>query len=113
MDNNETKLKIREPIGQRHADLRTIRKGLVCEHNTRNNILKMVNQLRKLNTNTASYAYKYDQSVGKAANIDLCTIVKLYLLAFEEESRSPSNGMKLGIRWLYLFHDILPNIMIK
>lgn len=112
-DGNETKLKLREPIlGNKYSDLRSVRKGMVCENNVREDLISMVSHLRKIN-DIKTYAYKYDQSVSKGSNTDLCTIIKLYLLSFEEKSRSGINGMKNGIRWVYLFHDILPNIMLK
>lgn len=107
----DNKLKLREPIlGNRYSDLRSVRKGMACEHNIREDLLDMISHLRKINE-TKTYAYKYDQSIKKGSNTDLCTIVKLYLLSFEERSRNDS--MKNGIRWVYLFHDILPNIMLK
>lgn len=112
-DGHETKLKLREPIlGHRYSDLRSVRKGMVCENNVREDLVDMITHLRKLN-DLKTYAYKYDQSVSKGSNAELCTIIKLYLLSFEEKSRSPSTGMKNGLRWVYLFHDILPNIMLK
>ncbi len=113
-EKDETKFKLREPIlGSKYADLRTVRKGMVCENNIREDLIDMLSLLRKINENNNNYAYKYDQSISKGSNSQLCTIIKLYLLYFEEKSRNMANGMKNGTRWVYLFHDILPNIMLK
>lgn len=112
-DSEDIKFKIREPIGQKHNDLRTIRKGVACENHARENMMDMITLLRKINSSVNSYAYKYDHSIVRGSNANLCSIIKLYMLFYEEESRSSVNGMKSGIRWVYLFHDNLPNIMIK
>ena len=112
-ENSETKLKLREPIiGHKYSDLRSVHKGMVCENNVREDLISMITDLRKINT-VKNYAYLYDQSISKGSNLELCTIIKLYLLSFEEKSRNGPNGMKNSIRWVYLFHDILPNLMIK
>ena len=112
-ENNETKLKLREPIStNKYSDLRSVRKGMVCENNIREDLINTVTQLRKINEFT-SYASKYDSSITKGSNDNLCKIIKLYLLSFEEKSRNLSNGMKNSSRWIYLFHDTLPNIMLK
>lgn len=64
---------------------------------------------KKLNTNL-DYAVKKDTASFKrfpSAN-ELCTTLKTYLLALEENARSESDGMSKGLRWLYLFNDTLP-----
>lgn len=112
-EGGDTKLKLRDPIlSNRYSDLRTVRKGMVCENNIREDLIDILSNLRKLN-DIKSYAYKYDQSISKGSTIELCKIIKLYLLSFEEKNRNLANGMKNSIRWLYLFHDILPNISLK
>lgn len=112
-DGSDTKFKLREPIlGHKYSDLRSVRKGMVCENNVREDLIGMISQLRKVN-DIKSYAHKYDNSISKGSNMELCTIIKLYLLSFEEKSRSLINGMKNSTRWVYLFHDILPNISLK
>lgn len=109
-ENKEVKFKLRDPISDaRYSDLRTVRKGLTCENTIREDLITIVAQLRKIN-DLNTYAYKYDQNQSKLSTIQLCNLIKLYMLSFEERSR---NNMKNSIRWVYLFHDLLPNIMLK
>lgn len=58
------------------------------------------------------YIANFDLSAQKRfpSAIEMCTSIRLYLLALEEYSRAPVNGMMDGIRWLYLFNDKPPSI---
>ena len=60
--------------------------------------------------NTLDYAAKNDIAKTKRlpSAIDLCQSIKIFLLRLEELSRT---DMQNGIRWLYLFSDISPNII--
>lgn len=105
-----TKFKIRIPIGkQKYKDTRLIKTGSVCEYYTRNELINLLIKLRNINDSSHNYAYTYDNKITseskKLSIAQLCHIIKLYLLYFEELSRSSINGMKNGIRWVYLFHD--------
>ena len=112
-ENLETKLKLRNPISNiKYSDMRNICKGMVCEHHNREDLIELLMQLRKLSPDK-SYAHYYDTNTSKVKSYNLCTSIKLYLLFLEEKSRNMVNGMSSGIRWLYLFHDTLPNIAVK
>ena len=73
---------------------------MVCENHTRDEVIEILSNLRKINTNNHSYAAKYDNSISKGTNVDLCVIIKLYMLYFEEKS---------GKKWIYLFHNNIKN----
>ena len=106
------KFKLREPIKDiKVKDLRAYKKGAVCSTFLYHELINIVNEVRKINKNNKNYAVTYDKSIkNKKLSIDqICTIIKLYLLNFEELSRLPTSGMKEGIRWLYLFNDQLPH----
>ena len=109
------KLKMREPVaGAKYSDMRSIKKGMVCETYVREDLLELISNFRKINKDDKNYASKYDNSIhGKLSISDMCKIIKLYFLHFEEKNRSTINGMKDSIRWLYLFNDRMPNIAIK
>jgi len=105
------KFKIRDPIKNvKIVDLRAFKKGAVCTTYSRKDILTILNKLRS--EVTKGYAYIYDKKINKPTMNDLCNILKLYLLYTEEMSRSTSDGMKTGTRWLYLFNDQMPNIIV-
>jgi hypothetical protein len=114
-DSKTTKFKIREPATRSKKDSRTIKKGILCENNMREYVLNLLQKLRKV-SNTSSdlkiphYAADYDKSMtGKQVTFDLCIVVKLYMLSLEEANRNSANGMKDSIRWVYLFHDVVPS----
>lgn len=103
-----TKFKIRVPIiKQKYKDTRLIKTGSVCEYYTRNDLIELLNKLRKINEYNVNYAFNYDNKITsnfkKQSINQLCNIIKLYMLYFEERSRSSVNG----VRWVYLFHDKL------
>jgi hypothetical protein len=109
-----TKFKIREPItSTKYKDLRTIKKGMVCESHIREDLITIIKYFRTIDKNVKNYASDYDNSIIKPTISELCIIIKLYFLYFEEKSRSTINGMANSIRWLYLFNDNLPNIGYK
>lgn len=111
-DKESSKFKIREPINVnkiKQKDMRVIKTGMLCENYTRPNLIKILYNIRKINNDKINYAYKYDNSLsGKLSIAELCYIIKLYMLYFEESNRLSINGMKYGIRWVYLFHDNMP-----
>jgi hypothetical protein len=112
----EVKFKIRQTNdSNKYSDMRLIKKGILCENNVREDILNILTELRKINNSTnnnINYVSTYDKSLkGKLSIEDICTLIKLYLLLLEENSRSIS--MESSFRWVYLFHDNLPNILVK
>jgi hypothetical protein len=110
-EDNITKFKLRDPGGAKYSDLRSVKKGMLCENYTRKELMRFLTELRKLNGSNHNYASKLDNSNDKLSIEQLCKLIKLYLLSLEENSRKQS--MKKSIRWVYLFHDIMPNILIK
>lgn len=112
-----SKFKIREPASKvAKKDTRTIKKGILCENNMREYVISLLQKLRKIigsiDIKVNNYASNYDKSlIGKQNTTNLCLAVKLYMLALEEAYRNTPNGMRDGIRWVYLFHDILPSIV--
>lgn len=113
IEDNINKFKLREPmLKNKYTDLRSVKKGMLCENYTRNELNVILNKLRKINNSDKNYAYKYDLSIEIKLSIEqMCTLIKLYMLVFEEKSREES--MLDSVRWIYLFHDTLPNILIK
>lgn len=59
-----------------------------------------------------SYAARLDQTMDKRypSTAEMCTTIRVHLLALEEKARSCANGMLDSTRWLYLFNDRLPTI---
>ena len=120
---NTSRLKLREPISTvGYDDMRLIKKGMTCENYIKKDILKLLHKIRKFNdteyhskqSSKQSYASEYDDNYFNNQQItNICNIIKLYLLYFEEKNRSLVNGMKNSTRWVYLFHDNIPNMMIK
>ena len=57
-----------------------------------------------------SFAVRYDRTREKRfpSASELCSAVRLYLLALEEHSRNISQ--QSGLRWLYLFADKPPSV---
>ena len=58
------------------------------------------------------YAAEFDRALQERLPnaSDLCTVVRLHLLALEEDARAPAGGMATGLRWLYLFNDRPPSV---
>lgn len=120
------------------ADTRTLARGGVCETRAREELEVYARQLRAAvaaagiaspvvsvtgGANTTSeifptlspnmsFAAAFDRAKHKRfpSAAELCGAIRLHLLALEENSRSPSNGMAEGTRWLYLFPDRPPTI---
>ena len=58
------------------------------------------------------YAAKFDRAAHKRfpTSGEVCTTLRLFLLALEEDARSGADGMATSLRWLYLFSDKPPSI---
>ena len=119
-----------------NSDNRNLIRGAVCETRNRNELLKYYNLLAEelskkfilfkkierkkkggsgmnLNTNF-EFLSKFELSAKKQFpnSLEICECIKLYLLALEEESRSKTDGMTNGVRWLYLFNEKVQMISV-
>jgi len=118
-----------------HNDIRNLARGAVCETRPREELALYATKLRKIVASIGvtpqatrggsiyggsarmliahlDYAAAYDRAIKKRfpGAAELCDTLRLHLLALEEDSRSPINGMTSGIRWLYLFNDRPPTV---
>ena len=115
----------------KQGDIRNLARGAVCETRPREELEVYVRRLREAAGHTGvtweggavggsanaltaqlDFAAKYDRAARKRfpSAGELCSALRLYLLALEEDARAPAAGMTSGLRWLYLFNDRPPTV---
>jgi len=100
---NGLKFKVRPPLHTltiENDDSRSLLRGAVCETRTREEQIKLVEQLKLIDK-------KRLQSFN---SFEICQLILSNLLNLELKSRSQKNGLSNSIRWFYLFNDPLPVI---
>ncbi len=138
VENVRARFKLRLPIQKlrgaartdARADGRTLARGAVCETRSREELEAYVRRLRAAVasagaggtlggvatlpafTANLSYAAQYDKAAHKRfpSAGELCSAIRLQLLALEEHARAPANGMVSGLRWVYLFSERPPSV---
>jgi hypothetical protein len=120
------------------GDIRNLARGAVCETRPREELGAYIRLLREATARAGAppqktrggcggevhggsaialtarldYATKFDRAAQKRfpSAGEMCDTLRLHLLALEEDSRGPVDGMATGLRWLYLFNDCPPSI---
>ena len=110
---NHLRFKIRPPIHELSAaevrDIRSLARGAVCETRPRSEQESLVLRLK---APVGGRIPKEHKDFDGFSSSDLCTAVRMKLLALEAASRNRKTGMLDGLRWFYLFNDRLPTVAL-
>jgi hypothetical protein len=107
---NNLRFKLRPPIHKLSAaavrDSRSLARGAACETRPRAELISLVRELE-------GHQLPEKTPADSLTGAELCTAIRLRLLALEEDARRPVTGMAEGLRWFYLFNDRLPTVALN
>lgn len=109
-----TKFKIRPPLQtiaiSKGKDIRSLDRGAVCITRPRHELNNIVGKLKEAAKKNLAFAARAEKILSQRfpSASELCTSIKTLLLGLEEMSRNES--MADGMRWVYLYHDKVPDV---
>ena len=92
------------------SDNRNLAKGSICTTKPRPELIRIYNELNKLVQKTGGGRRSNVKELIMIPTNELCIRIQAILLKLEEDSRNADDGMMNGVRWIYLFNDITPNM---